>query len=101
MRDLPSGVSSRAAGGREGAAGPGDVAPARVGQAGGSGVWASFWARLRAAAALRASVALRAFSAELAAFFGLVMLPRLTALGFFIIALGYHEIDVDNLAIGS
>ncbi len=55
VRDLPSGVSGRAAGSREGAAGPGDVAPARVGQAGGSGVWAAFWARLRAAAALRAS----------------------------------------------
>ncbi len=65
------------------------------------GYSAAFWARLRAAADLRAAVALRAFSAELAAFFGLVMLPRLTAFGFFIVALGYHEIGVDNLALGS
>ena len=36
VRDLPSGVSGRAAGSREGDAGPGDMAPARVGQAGGS-----------------------------------------------------------------
>lgn len=71
------------------------------GQEASGGVCAAFWARLRAAAALRASVALRAFSAELTAFFGLVMLPRLTALGFFIVALGYHEIGVDNLSLGS
>lgn len=65
VRDLPRSVSGRAAGSREGDAGPGDVAPARVGQAGGSGDWAAFWARLRAAAALRAS---RAAFAAWAAF---------------------------------
>jgi hypothetical protein len=36
VRDLSRSVSGRAAGSREGDAGPGDVAPARVGQAGGS-----------------------------------------------------------------
>ena len=79
VRDLPSGVSGRAAGSREGDAGPGDVAPARVGQAGGSGVWAAFGARLRAAARTAASVAFWAFLALLAAFFAVLIFPRAEA----------------------